>query len=155
MVIVLTIQPFISIVLLSHWRPLFSPQHTGSSILHIRDSVRLRIVVRIPAIAGDPGALFSTETGFGQRRGDGRQQPLFYGAPRAAQESGGTAGPSQNLPGPQHLHAGPGAAGPHLQTAHAQWDVPDARHGNGWRPPVRPGVGEQVAEGPVQNQEVL
>ncbi len=79
----------------------------------------------------------------------------FYGAPRAAQESGGTAGPSQNLPGPQHLHAGPGAAGPHLQTAHAQWDVPDARHGNGWRPPVRPGVGEQVAEGPVQNQEVL
>lgn len=152
---VLTLQPFISIVLLSRWRPFFSPQHAGSSLLHIWDTVWLRILVCIPAITDDPGALFSTETGFGQRRGDGRQQPLFYGDPCAAQESGGTAGPSKNLPDPQHLHAGSVAAGFYLQTAHAQWDVHDARHGNGRRAPVRPGVGEQVAEGPVQNQKVL
>lgn len=134
--------------------PLFiflSLQHAGSSILDIWNIVRLRILVCVSAVSGDPGALFSTETGLGQRRGDRRQQPVFYGAPRAAEESGGTAGSSQNLPDPQHLHAGPVAAGPHLQTAHAQRDVPDARHGNGRRSPVWPGVGEQVAEGPGQN----
>lgn len=132
-----------------------SSQHVGSSILHIWNTVRLRILVCFSAVSGDPGALFPEKTGTGQWRSDGGQQSLLHGSSSAAEESGGTAGSLQNLPDPQPLHAGPDAAGPRLPSAHAQRDVSDAGHGDGGWSCVRLGVDEQVAKGPGENEEVL
>lgn len=86
-------------------------QDTGTSLFHLRHTLWLRLVFRIPAIAGHFRALFSSPSRSGERCGDGSKQPLHHSAASATQEGRRSSGPLQNIPDPQPLHASPVSAG--------------------------------------------
>ena len=95
------------------------------SLFYLRNTVRLWLLIRVPALVGHPRPLLSSTPGTGQWHSDSRCQPLLHGPPSSPQQGGGTSGPQQDLPDPQPLHAGPGAAGAGVQTFNACW----RRHG--------------------------
>lgn len=131
------------------------------SLFHIWHTVWLWLLLRLPALVGYPRPLLPPAPGLGQRCGYGRCQPLLHVPPGFPQQRGGTSGPQQDLPDPQPLHAGPGPAGPAVQTFTACW----RRHGtprHGSWPCRSPNParghcsgGQQVEQGPGWSQKVF
>jgi len=144
------------------WPSVYFPlQLPEPSLFHIWHTVRLWLILRLPALVGHPRSLLPPAPRPGQRRGDGRCKPLLHGPPGFAQQGGGTSGPQQDLPDSQPLHVGPGPAGAAVQTFTACWRRHGTpRHGS-WPCQTpnparghRPG-GEQVEQGSGWGQEVL
>ena len=127
-----------------------SRQLPHSTLLHLWNPLRLRFVLRLPAVAGHPWPLLPPAVGPGQRGGDGLQQPVLHGHPGAPEEGGGTAGPRCHFPDPQHLHAGAGTPRPDLPAALAQPRDGVERSALGRRRP-----GEQVAARAGGGEDVL
>lgn len=137
----------------------FMWQLLGPSLFHVWHSVRLWLLICLPALVGHPGPLLPPTPGPGQWGGDSWCQPLLHGHPGFPSKGGGAFGTQQDLPDPQPLHASAGLAGTDVQTFTACWRRHGTpRHGPSQSPKPARGHcsrGKQVEQGSIWGQKVL